>query len=453
MVNASRSVSERLADHVHGLGFEDLPGPVVDKTKDLLIHHLGVALRGHDDPLTRQAVHVGRYLSGSNDDCTVIGERKGASLLDAVFVNSLLMGHEELDDFQLPPGVHQGVVTYPVALAFGERTGVSGRDLIAAVVAGYDVVAKLASPMFSWELPLPRQPYTLFAAFGSAAVAARLLHISLDHTAYALAHAAHLGVGLIEAGSFMLPLEPMVARNGAMAAVLAHAGVPMTLSSIEGQHGLFRSYAGQVPDGLEESLSTLGDVFEITKASPKRYGGSGVNIVPQELTLQLLKSHSLTADSIVRVDVTLPKEREQREVLMDTRLEHASDSPVWSARFLLASVVASGVIDPTRYTLHRDAQFEKALGKIHLRFESGRPIRYCRIEITTNASELHTAEGDDHVFPPFAWDSWLAEGGRGVISDEQLRRLVNLVDDLEDVDDVGELTACLAPETSAAGTP
>jgi 2-methylcitrate dehydratase PrpD len=124
MGNASQSVSERLADHVYGLGFEDLPGPVVDKTKDLLIHHLGLALRGHGDPVSRQAVHVGRYLSGSNDDCTVIGERQGASLLDAVFVNSLPMGYHELDDFQLPPGVHQRVVTYPVALAFGEHTGV-----------------------------------------------------------------------------------------------------------------------------------------------------------------------------------------------------------------------------------------------------------------------------------------------------------------------------------------
>jgi 2-methylcitrate dehydratase PrpD len=453
VVNASQSVSERLADHVHGLSFEDLPGPVVDKTKDLLIHHLGLALRGHDDPVSRQAVHVGRYLSGSNDDCTVIGEHQGASLLDAVFVNSLLMGYHELDDFQLPPGVHQGVVTYPVALAFGEHTGVSGRDLIAAVVAGYDVVAKLAQPMFSWELPLPRHPYTLFAAFGSAAVAARLLHLSPDHTAYALAHAAHLGVGLIEAGSLMVPLEPMVARNGAMAAVLAQAGVPMRLSSIEGQHGLFRSYAGHVPDGLEQSLSTLGEVFEITNASPKRYGGSGVNIVPQELTLQLLKTHSLTADAIVRVDVTLPEEREQREMLMDTRIEDTSHSPVWSARFLLASVVASGVIDPYRYASHRDAQVEKALNKVHLRFEAGRPIRYCRVEITTTDSELHAAEGDDHVFPPIERFSWLAEGGRSVLSDEQLRHLVKLVDDLEDVDNVGELTDCLAPETSTAGAP
>jgi 2-methylcitrate dehydratase PrpD len=449
--HAPRTVSERLADHVHGVRFEDLPEPVVAKTKDLLLHHLGVAFRGHGDSQARRAVQFARSLSGSNTECSVIGERDGASLLDAVFVNALLMGCLELDDFQLPPGVQQGVVTHPVALAFGEQMHAPGRELIAALVVGYDVVAKLASPMSSWELQVPKQWFSLYGTFGSAAVAARLLNLSRDETACALAHAAHLGVGLVEAGRLAVDtIRSMVARNGATAAVLAQAGLPTTLSSIEGQHGLFRSYAGEVPDGLDECLSTLGEVFEITKASPKRYRVGANNIVPQELTLEMLTTYSLGTDDIARVDVILPTEREGREMVMETRLKSASEEEEagWSVRFLLAIVVATGTIDPTRYELQHDVKFQEVLDKIHLRFERGRPLRYCRIEITTVASDLRAAEGDDHVFPPVDPYSWLAEGGQGLVSDAQLRRLVKLIDELEYVDDVRELTACVSPKSS-----
>jgi hypothetical protein len=225
----------------------------------------------------------------------------------------------------------------------------------------------------------------------------------------------------------------------------------MTLTSIEGQHGLFRSYAGEVPAGLDECLSTLGEVFEILKASPKRYRVGANNIVPQELTLELLSSYSLATDDIVRVDVILPTEREGREMVMETRLKNAAEEEEagWSVRFLLAIVVATGTIDPTRYELQCDPQFQEVLDKIHLRFERGRSLRYCRIEITTATSERRVAEGDDHLFPAVDPYTWLAEGGSGLVSDAQLRRLVKLIDELEHVDDVGELTACVSRKPSA----
>ncbi|HEU5473329.1 MAG TPA: MmgE/PrpD family protein [Actinophytocola sp.] len=441
----TRSASEQLADHVHGLSFDDLPGPVVDKTKELLLHHVGLALRCGGDPLGRQAVQVAHSLSGSNTDCTVIGQPRGASLLDAVFANAVLMSCRGLDDFQLPPAVHQGVVTYPIGLALGEHGHTSGRELITAVVTGYDTQAKLARTMFSWQLPVPRHQYSLFAAFSAAAVAARLLKLSREQTAHALAHAAHLGAGLAEAGDMMGPLQPLVARNGAMAAFLAQAGIPMARTSIEGEHGLFRTVAGHVPGTLAESLSTLGQDFEITRASPKRYGGSGLNIVPQELTLELLKTNALTADDITRVDITLPSEREQRETLMQTRLDQGF-RPLWSARFLVASVIACGAIDPLRYPRRGDTYLERALEKVHLHFEPGRPIRYARIEITATTTRRHVAEGDDHVFPPVDAYTWLAEGG--TLSDSQIHKLVKLIATLEDVADVAEITTCLTPASA-----
>jgi 2-methylcitrate dehydratase PrpD len=441
-VSAVGTAAERLADHVSGLRFEDLPDDAVTKVKELLLHHLGLAFRGHADRTGQQVLQAARYLSGPAGSCTVIGERQPATVLDAVLANSFLMHHLGMDDFVMPPGIHAGILTHPTGLAVGELSHSSGRDYITAVVAGYDVIITLARVMFPWNLPLPRQPFMLYGPFASAAVAARLLGLARTETAHALALAAHGGMGLIEGGVF-LPIQPQVARNGVMAAVLAQSGMTEVPTTIEGKGGLYSSYLAQVPDGLETTLQALGDEFEIMNVRTKRYSSSGLNIVPMELMLQLVKAHALRAENVAHIDVILPDEREQREAYRESLARNHAGG---SLRFLVAGVVSTGTVDPEGFTRDRDQRLDAALENVHLRFEPGRPSRFCRIEVKTTRDERFVAEGEDHAFPPIDWDSWLAEGGRQIFSALQLERLLELVQGLEHVDDLREVTRCLVPE-------
>jgi hypothetical protein len=442
-VSAVGTATERLADHVSGLRFEDLPDDVVTKVKELLVHHIGLAFRGHADPTGQQALQAAQYLSGPSGSCTVIGERQPAALLDAVFVNSFLMHHLGMDDFLMPPGVHPGVLTHPVGLAVGELTHASGPDYITAVVGGYDVIVTLARAMFPWNLPFPRRPFMLYGPFASAAVASRLLRLSMTETADALALAAHGGMGLIE-GDLFAPLSSQVARNGVMAAVLAREGMGTVSTTIEGDSGLYRSHSSEIPDGLEASLKTLGDEFEITKVETKRYASSGLNIVPMELTLALANAHTLRAENVARIDVVLPQEREQREKHWESTVVRGQ--PGRTVRILIAGVVTAAKIDPQGFVPGRDSRLDEVHEKVHLRFEPGHPSRFCRIEVTTTRGERFAAEGEDHAFPPVAWDEWLAEGGRRIFSTQQLQRLLALVQELDHVDDLQEVTRCLVPE-------
>jgi 2-methylcitrate dehydratase PrpD len=441
-VGAVGTATERLADHVSGLRFESLPDDVVTKVKELLVHHLGVALRGHADPTCQQVVHAAHYLSGGSGSCAVIGERQPATLLDTVLANSFLMSYAGMDDFSMPGGVHPGILIHPTGLAVGELNHSSGREFITAVVAGYDVVTKLARPLFAWNLPAPRMPFMVYGPFASATVAARLFHLTQSEFAHTLALAAHGGMGLVAGGVFV-PVQAQVARNGVMAAVLARAGMQEMSTMIEGEGGVYRSHGVDVPDGLGASLKTLGDEYEVLNAIPKRYRGSGLNIVPMEVTLALVEAHALQAEKVARIDVILPRVREEREQHRESEARH---HPVGSVRFLVAGVVATGTIDPLGFVQSRDERLDGVLETVHLRFEPDHPSRYCRIEIATTGGETVAAEAADHVFPPVPWDQWLTEGGRDLFSPAQLDRLLRLVQDLEHVDDVQELTRCLVPE-------
>jgi 2-methylcitrate dehydratase PrpD len=447
---SSATISERLADHVVGLRLEDVPTPVVQKTKDHLVHHLGLALRGVGSESVRSAVGLAHELSGEGGSCTIIGERK-ADLLEAVLANGMLMTHDGMDDFQLPPGVHPGAVVLPAALAVGEVAKASGRDLLTAVIAGYDVMGKLCGPVWSWERDVPRRPNNVVGPMGAAATAARLLGLSRTQTVHALGHAGQAAMGIAEGVEHIWTMHPLLARNGVLAAMLAKAGTPASPTIIEGKHGIYRSlFLQAVPDSLWASLETLGADFEISKTETKRISASALNFVAIELTQQLVSAHRLDADRIKGVTIALPEERRTREGVWEQAL--ADDDPMGrrgALRFRIAMIITDGRTVPARYAQRPDDTLRALLDRIQIRWEGDRPLRYTKIEVTTTDGDQRDAVGDQYVAPPLDWSEWLAEGGRAVFTDDRLARLAELIRHLENVTDVSEVMANVAGPRAA----
>jgi hypothetical protein len=85
------------------------------------------------------------------------------------------------------------------------------------------------------------------------------------------------------------------------------------------------------------------------------------------------------------------------------------------------------------------------LEKVRLRFETGHPLFYARVEITTTDGNRYVDEADSYQPPPTDWADWLAEGGRSILPERRLARLAELIGTLEDVPDVSEVMACVVP--------
>jgi 2-methylcitrate dehydratase PrpD len=436
------TIAERLADYVVGLRYTDLPTPVVDRAKELLVFNLGLALRGAELRGAPQAVQAAFDLTGHKDgDCSIVGEARKASLLDAAFANSALGMRAGIIDLLFPSGVLPGQTVHPAAWAVGEKVRASGQRLLTALVAGHDVMAKLHDGRLPYDLAVPRPTKAVVEPFGVAATAASLLGLDRAQTVDAMGHAGQLVTSIYEGTTSQPLMHALACRNGVMAAMLARSGLPGTRTIVEGPQGIYRTYfLEDVPESVHANLSTLGEDFEITKVRRTPYPVSLTNTLPIDLTQRLAREHHLTPAQVATIELVLPRSREARERIYG---EYAKGPTT-----VVAIALTDGRLDPARFEEELDADLLAVRDKVRLRFEDDRDFFYARVEITDVDGHRHTAEGDQPVDPPpIDWAVWLA-GGETVVPKEQLTQLADLIRDLEAVPDVSELMACVVPRRS-----
>lgn len=436
------TLNRRIAGYIHDLRYEDIPPGVIEQAKHHLVHHLGLALSGRRTAEGEQAVRMARLLNPHGGDCVVIGSDLRAGALDAAFANTSLMRAEGLDDVLFPVGVHAGLVTIPVALALAEAGALTGRQLLTAVVAGYDVIGKLGAGTWAWSANTPRRPTMAFGPFGAATVAAKLLELDVPRAAQALAYAAHCAMGLAE-GALVTHYYALVARNGMLGAMLAREGGQSAPTVLEGRFGFYRTFFGGMPPGLPQALDSLGTVFEIENATTKRYPGTALNIVPIELMIELVREHRLTPDQVSQIELTLPVERANFAEGHATGPFPDRAAATSSAVFQVAIALLDGGLDLARYDQLDNPAIREIVSRISVALVPDRPIRYAQLQITTTDGRRLARERASHNFSGTDWLPWLIQRAAGTMGDDLLARVTELVDGLEDVKDVAELMRCL----------
>jgi 2-methylcitrate dehydratase PrpD len=438
-----RAVSERLAEYVVSLRFADLPGEVVEHAKDLLVDQMGLALGGRSTEAGRRAIALAHELSGGSGTSTLIGERQRVALLDAIFAHSVLMGYV-IDDFALTTVLHIGRVAHPVAWVLGERQRASGPELITAVVAAYDVAFRLAEPRLGRDYM--RQQQSAFAPFGPAAVATRLLRHDLAHATDVIAHAAHLGLGLVE--GTRVEISGMIARDAVTAALLA-APQRDGQRAIESPRGLYAAFFGSGPQGLEQRLDRLGRDFAIMETSTKRYEGSASHILPLELTKALIAEHGLTAEGVRGLQVTLTEDLRGRFEHVEQRIDvdDPTDTDIARAlRLKLAILLVRGTIVPmpTRAEF-ADAAVRRALPKVRLTFAPV-SLEQGRVRIERTDGTIVEREATFQRYPKGDWSERLRRDGARLLPERKLAELERQLTHLEDVADVSTVMAATRPD-------
>ena len=161
----------------------------------------------------------------------------------------------------------------PAVLAEGERLGASGRELIAAYVAGYETWGELASRDADKHHGKGWHPSAVFGAVAAAAAGARLAKLDAGRTAHALAAAASMAGGLTaNFGSMMKPLQvARAAQSGLIAARLAAKGFTASPDALEHRSGFLNAFS---PAGRVRTDDAIAD-WHILKngLNIKRYPG------------------------------------------------------------------------------------------------------------------------------------------------------------------------------------
>src|SRR5262252_7467369 len=182
-------VLEAMAALVHSVRFEDLPAEVVSAATARVLDTLGCAFGALDSDVGRAVRRVAADCGGSAQ-ATLIGTGEKTSAPLATLVNGSLLRYLDSNDYYFSRDPAHPSGNLAVALAVGEREHRSGRDLIAALVAAYEVHLRLCDVAGEPSLWWRGWHHSTNAQFSSAAIAARLSGDDPLHTAHAMAIAA-----------------------------------------------------------------------------------------------------------------------------------------------------------------------------------------------------------------------------------------------------------------------
>ncbi len=302
---SSETQAAILGKFCSGLTYEDLPPEVVDWAKYLCLDFAGVALNGSTTESARTVVKAIESVNRPGPS-VIIGTGKRVLPEYAAMANGTAFHSLELDDIHNDASIHGGVIAFPTALAMADVARLDGRNFIASVVAGYDVMMRLGMALKPAEhYKRGFHPTATCGAFGAAAVASRCLNLNAESTTAALGVSGSQAAGSLEFltdGTWTKRLHPGWASNsGIWAALLAQAGFLAPSTVIEGRFGFLQAYSGDPDPDLV--LEGLGEEFQITRMGIKPHSCCRYSQGPIDCLLDLRREHALEPDEVERVTI------------------------------------------------------------------------------------------------------------------------------------------------------
>lgn len=289
------------------LQFGDIPAEVIDHIKLSILDSIGVCLHGVTLPWTR---HVQDMVEaeGARAEASIFGSGKKTSAANAVLVNSTAGHAFELDDIHKESIIHPGSLALPVALALAEAQGsCSGQALITAIVAGYEVGARVGNAATVRLLLNGFHPQGTSGAFVAAATAARMLDLDPDQTLHCLGIVGSQAGGLMAAqeGAMVKRLHSgRAAQSGIYSAQLARRGFTGVEDVLEAAYGGYLVTHSDNP-APEKLTAGLGTMWEVSNVGFKPYAAVTSIHTALDALLQIMRDNGLSADDIAAVDVAI----------------------------------------------------------------------------------------------------------------------------------------------------
>ncbi|MGE5820178.1 MAG: MmgE/PrpD family protein [Deltaproteobacteria bacterium] len=447
-------ITENLAAHTAKVRYEDIPPEAIEKAKDCILDQVGVELIGSTLEWNKIAY---RYVCdmGGRGESTIVNYGTKAPALDAAFVNATFGQGCELDDVGFAAGGHLSAATVPVALALCEKQRTTGKDFLAAVVVGCDVMYRLLAAVRPSSGKRGFHSHGIGAPFGAMTTAARLLRLNDGQILHAFGIAGMHSSGTMEydqtGGEVKRVIAGIAARGGIQAAVLAQLGLTGPPTIIEGKRGFLRVFADQVEP--EEITRNLGKDFKIMRVWFKIYPCvATVQGVIYTLT-KMIEAHHFGADDIdeIRVGISetslshggaiyephdtasaqfsLPFSLAIRLLKNDNDLSFYMDPKLWTDPKVLA--LAKKVKSYADPNAKRDQNYNTTMevkltnGKTHKAFEAyppGSPLNMVsRDVLRTKFRKMACA----------------------VLAEDRIEKLIEAVDRLETYDDAAKLVPLL----------
>jgi 2-methylcitrate dehydratase PrpD len=305
----ARDATAKLAEFASGLAFAKLPSEVVAYTRLLALDSIGCCLYGATLPWTRMLIDMVREEGGAPRATVFCGGFR-TSVSQAVLANSSAGHAFESDDTHKPSFFHPGSICLPVSLACAEREGAkSGRDVITAMVAGYEVGTRVGMGATMGLFYRGWHPQGTTGTFVAAASAASMLKLSAEQAQDAIGIAATQASGLMSAqeGAMVKRMHSgRAAQSGVYGALLARRGYTGIRNVVEADFGGFLT---TISDKLDPERVTqgLGSDWETLVVGFKPFSSVASIHAALYSLRQIMQENNLTAGDIAEIRAGIHK--------------------------------------------------------------------------------------------------------------------------------------------------
>lgn len=337
------------------------PKSVIARAKLHVVDIFGAMISGTTLLPGVKALDYARSLGGK-PEAGLVGTRMRMSAAHAALINGMFGHADETDDTHPPSQTHPGTSVVPAALAIGERGGLSGRQVLRAIIAGYDVCTRLI-------LPFKPQPFmrtghhscAFGQLFGAAAAAAALLDLDVRQVRHVLSYTAQQAAGLytnfrdhdhIEKAYMM---GGMPAHNGTQAALMVAHGWTGVDDVFSGERDFFYTFEPEPGSAVRDELSRgLGTDYEIMRASIKRWPVGGPIQGPMHVLRDMMLAHAIKADDVESLAVRMPDK--------ELEIVNNREMPDISVQHLLALMLLDGSVTFASAHDYRRLRDKRVLG-------------------------------------------------------------------------------------------
>lgn len=299
-------VTARLAEFCRTIRYDDIPSDAIEVARQCLLDWLGVTIAGSSEPLA-EMLRAEVLDEGGNAQATLIGSGHQVTAKQAALVNGAASHALDYDDVNLAMSGHPSVPIWPALLALAEWRGGSGKDVLAAFAAGYEMECRIGSLVMPSHYSTGFHSTGTLGAFGAAAACAHLLGFNQDQWERTLGIAGAQAAGLKSMfGTMCKPLHAgKAAANGLFAALMAERGFTSNPEVLETAQGFAATQATAA--NTERALAGLGEHFAVRDTLFKYHAACYGTHETIEGVLRLKQANGLTTGDLAGIDLVVPQ--------------------------------------------------------------------------------------------------------------------------------------------------
>ncbi|MBI4205751.1 MAG: MmgE/PrpD family protein [Betaproteobacteria bacterium] len=399
-----KTAAQTLAEFAVGLEYDQIPAEVIERAKDCVIDTVAACVFGSKLPWTQTVIGYAQRNSAPGE-CSVLGTPIKVRAPFACLANGASAHAFELDALCEPSvGIHPSAALAVPGLAVSQGRRKSGKELLAAVVAGYEVLYRIGDAARQSIEKVGFHSPGVVGVYGTAVVVGRLFGLDAGRMANAFGVAGSMSSGLMEfsrTGGMVKRLHlGRAAEGGFMAAILARDGYTGPAGVFEGKFGFLNVYCREAdPARLTRDL---GSTWHVMKTKIKRYACHATAQVPVTLALDLKSKHGLSGDDVARITIAANEKTVSHHAINEPQdMTMAQYSVPFSTTLALyldptdpRVFSEKNINDPKIRALAKSAQVEL------LETASGAMSSACRVTLQLKNGKEVSAEGHDFKGTP-----------------------------------------------------